>query len=219
MSTVNSLDDAIDAIKDYFGQEDVIAEVINHFILEEEKLNPSEMIPVDIMPIFYKLKGYGSKLTLEKFLSMYRNLFLMKTEHFYCVLLVETEMSNALPVKACLFESGLYATQIETWDCLEDGGLLPCITVVLYLSPEPYHLSEIASECPADYCFYMIEPAKISDDKIDKLSEDLGGVLKFAKISNDAMKRQELLSSEEYARMEDSARELIWRFLDYMSIN
>lgn len=52
-----------------------------------------------------------------------------------------------------------------------------------------------------------------------KLSEDLGGVLKFVKISNDSEEMREFLSSEEYAQMGDSARELIWRFLDYMSIN
>ncbi|MCD7804458.1 MAG: hypothetical protein LUH03_04790 [Oscillospiraceae bacterium] len=202
---MSSLDDAI---SDYFGQKEVIAELFNRFVLNEN-LDPSELSSVDIMPVLNKLMEYGSKLTLEGLQSKYRNLFLMEIEKFYCALLVETEVSNTLPIKACLFESGLYATQIEAWNCLNNGGLLPCITVVLYLSSEPYHLSEIVSECPADYCFYMIEPAKISDEKIAELSEDLDGVLKFVKVSNDAMKRQEFLSSEVYARMGSSAKELI----------
>lgn len=206
-----------DAIRDYFGQKDVIAELINHFILEDEKMNPSEMIPVDIMPIFYKLKDYGSKLTLEKFQGMYRNLFLMKTEKFYFALLVETEISKVLPIKVCLFESGLYATEIETWDCLESGGMLPCLTVVLNLSPEHCNLRGIASEQPADYCFYMIEPAKITNDTIAELSEDLGGVVRFIRISNDIEKMQEFLSGEAYARMGNSARELIQSFSNYLS--
>ncbi|MCD8107030.1 MAG: hypothetical protein LUE20_03580 [Oscillospiraceae bacterium] len=210
---MSSLDDAV---KGYFGQKEVIAELINHFILKEE-VNPSEMVPVDIMPIFYKLKDYGSKLTLEKFQSMYRNLFLMKAEKFYCVLLVETEMSNALPIKLCLFENGLYATEIETWNCLDNGGLLPCMTVVLYLSPKQNHLHDIASEQPADYYFYMIEPAKITNDTIAELSEDLGGVLRLIRISNDIEKKQEFLSGEAYARMGNSARELIQSFSDYLS--
>ena len=202
---MSSLDDAIN---EYFGKKEVIAEVINHFILKEE-VNPSEMVPVDTMPVFHKLKYYGSKLTVEKLQNKYRNLFLMKTEKFYCALLVETEVNNALPIKACLLESGLYATQIETWDCLDNGGLLPCITVALYLGSKHCTQHGIASEHPADYCFYMIEPAKIFDDKIDELSEDLGEVLRFVKISDDANKRQEFLLSEVYARMGSSAKELI----------
>ncbi|MCC8196302.1 MAG: hypothetical protein LIO49_05805 [Ruminococcus sp.] len=202
---MSSLDDAI---KDYFGQPKVIAELFNRFVLNE-KLNPSNLSAVDITPIFNKLRDYGGKLTFEKFQSMYRNLFLMKTEKFYCVLLVETEISRVLPIKMRLFESGLYATQIETWSCLNNGGLSPCLTIVLYLSPEQCNLHGIASEYPADYCFYMIEPAKVTDDMIAELSEDLGGVLKFVKISNDSEEMREFLSSEVYARMGNSAKELV----------
>ncbi|MCD7733042.1 MAG: hypothetical protein LUH56_06335 [Oscillospiraceae bacterium] len=212
---MSSLDDAI---RDYFGQEDVIAELFNCFVLNEN-LNQTELTPVDIMPVLNKLMDYGSKLTLEKFQSMYRNLFLMKAEKFYCALLVETEISTVLPIKVCLFESGLYATQIETWDCLNNGGLLPLFTVVLYLSPEHCNLHGVASEYPFDYSFYMIEPAKISDDKIAALSKDLGGVLRFIKISNDVEKNQEFLSGEVYTRMGNSAKELVQSFLDYLSIN
>ena len=127
------MNDLDNAIRDFFGQPEVIAELFNRFALNEN-LNPPKLSPIDKTPIFNKLKDYGSKLTLEKFQHMYRNLFLMKAEKFYCVLLVETEMSNTLPIKLCLFENGLYATEIETWDCLNNGGLLPCLMVVLYLS-------------------------------------------------------------------------------------
>ncbi|MCC8196305.1 MAG: hypothetical protein LIO49_05820 [Ruminococcus sp.] len=210
---MSSLDDAI---KDFFGQNEVFAELFNRFVLSEN-LNPTELTPVDVMPIFNKLRDYGSKLTLEKFQSMYRNLFLMKTEKLYCALLVETEMSNALPIKVCLFENGLYATEIETWNCLNDGELLPCYTVVLYLSSEHCHLRETANESPHDYSFYMIEPVNISDGMIAGLSEDLGGVLKFVKISNDFEKKQEFLTSEMYARMGDSAKRFIKCFSGSMT--
>ncbi|MCD7772260.1 MAG: hypothetical protein LUH23_09290 [Oscillospiraceae bacterium] len=209
---MGSLDDAI---RDYFGQPEVIAELFNRFVLNVE-LNPSEMTPVDVIPIFNKLKDYGSKLTLEKFQHIYRKLFLMKIEKLYCALLVETEISDASPIKLCLFENGLYATEIETWDCINNGGLLPCYTVALYLSPEHCHLRETANESPYDYSFYMIEPAEISDGTIAELSKDLGGILYFVKISDDVRKRQEFLSSEAYARMGDSVKKLIHCFSDCM---
>ncbi|MCD7784450.1 MAG: hypothetical protein LUH18_02550 [Oscillospiraceae bacterium] len=205
-----------DAIRDYFEQPEVIAELFNCFVLNEN-LNPSEMTPADKMPIFNKLKDYGSKLTLEKFQHMYRNLFLMKTEKLYCALLVETEASKVLPIKSCLFESGLYATQIETWNCLNNGWLLPCYTAVLYLSPEHYHSHEITSKSFYDYSFYMIDPANICDDTIDELSEDLGGIIHFAKIGDDVKKRQEFLANEVYARMGDLAKKLVRCFVDDMS--
>lgn len=204
-----------DAIRNYFGQMEVIAELFNRFVLNEN-LNPSELTSVDTMPIFHKLKDYGSKLTLEKFQHIYRNLFLMKAEKFYCALLVEAEMSNTLPIKLCLFENGLYATQIETWNCLDNGGLLPCVMVVLYLSTEQCRLHETANESPYDYSFYMIEPIYISDDTIAELSEDLGEILYFVKISDDSEKRQEFLASEAYARMGDSAKRLVRCFSDCM---
>ncbi len=204
-----------DAIRNYFGQPKVIAELFNHFVLNEN-LNPSELNPIDIMPVFYKLKDYGSKLTLEKFQHMYRNLFLMKTEKLYFVLFVETETSNTLPIKLCLFEHGLYATEIETWDCMNNGGLLPCYTVVLHLCPEHHYLYETANESLYDYSFYMIESANIADDTIAELSDDLGGVLKFVKICNDSGKRLKFLASEACARMGDSAKKLVQCFSDCM---
>lgn len=209
------MNDLDNAIRDYFGQPEVIAELFNRFVLNVE-LNPSELSPVDKTLIFNKLIDYGSKLTLEKFQHIYRNLFLMKTEKFYCALLIETEISNVLPIKLCLFESGLYATEIETWNCMNNGGLLPCYTVVLYLSPEHYHLRETANDFPYDYIFYMIEPAEISDGTMAELSEDLGGVLQFVKISNNAEKKQEFLANEVYARMGDLAKRFIKCFSDCM---
>ncbi|MCD8107323.1 MAG: hypothetical protein LUE20_05105 [Oscillospiraceae bacterium] len=210
------MNDLDDAIRGYFGQVEVIAELFNRFVLDEN-INPSGMSPVDKTPIFNKLKDYGSKLTLENFQHKYRNLFLMKTENLYCALLVETEVSNTLPIKLCLFENGLYATQIETWNCLDDGGMLPCVMAVLHLSTEHCRLRETANESPYDYSFYIIELANISDDTIAEQSEDLGGVLKFVKISNDAVKRQEFLSGEAYALMGDSAKRLVQCFSNHVS--
>ncbi|MCD7785625.1 MAG: hypothetical protein LUH18_08670 [Oscillospiraceae bacterium] len=207
---MSSLDDAI---RDYFGRTEVVAELFNRVVLDEN-INPSGMSPVDKMPVFHKLKDYGSKLTLEKFQHIYRNLFLMKTEKCYCALLVETEASSELPIKLCLFENGLYATQIETWNCLNNGWLLPCYTVVLYLSPEHYHMHETANKSPYDYSFYMIEPAEISDGTMAELSEDLGGVLQFVKISNNAEKKREFLASALYARMGDSAKRFVQCYSD-----
>ena len=59
----------------------------------------------------------------------------------------------------------------------------------------------------------MIEPVNISDDTIAELSDDLGGILKFVKISDDSEKKREFLASESFARMGDSAKRLIRHFL------
>ncbi|MCD8107021.1 MAG: hypothetical protein LUE20_03535 [Oscillospiraceae bacterium] len=217
VDAVSSLDDAI---KDYFCQADVIAELINHFILKEENVNPSEMLPVDLMPIFRKLREYGSGRTIEEFQNEYKNIFLMKTERLYCALLVETEISYDLPIKAFSFESGLYETETETWDALSEGGLLPCLTFVLYLNPDNwggyYHLHEMYKnsnealiKLAPDYTLNMIEPAKLTEDTIAELSDDLGGVLSFAKICDDATKMQGFLLSEAYAHMGNLAKELL----------
>ncbi|MCD8340850.1 MAG: hypothetical protein LUC87_01705 [Clostridiales bacterium] len=152
----------------------------------------------------------------------------MKTEEIYYALLVETEMSCELPIKAFLFESGLYAAEVDTWEMLEGGGLLPCLTVVLYLSPADwggyYYLHEMYKKTnetlkkyAPDYHLNIIEPAKITEDKIAELSGDLGGVLRFVQVSNDTVATKEFLSGGAFARMGRSAQNLILCIADHMT--
>ncbi len=118
-------------------------------------------------------------------------------------------------------------TEAEGWDASEkDGTLLPCLTVVLYLSPNAwgryYHLHEMYKqtkeeliELAPDYHLNIIEPVKLSDEVIDGLSDDLAGILRFTKISADRRSVEEFLEGGAYAKLSEDARELISHLIEY----
>ncbi|MCD8105692.1 MAG: hypothetical protein LUF35_12020 [Lachnospiraceae bacterium] len=223
------MDDLDQAIQTFFGRPEMIAEIVNRLFYRKDRVQPSEMTMEDTMPVFQTLGKSGGALSPVEYRQEYSRLFLAGTGTFHYTLFVETEVNYELPLKAFLFEGGLYMTEAEGWDVSEnDGKLLPCLTVVLYLSPNAwggyYHLHETYRQTKEeliklapDYHLNIIEPVKLSDETIAGLSGDLAGVLRFTKTSKDRRSVEEFLEGGAYAELSENARELISCLVEYQN--
>ncbi|MCD8143047.1 MAG: hypothetical protein LUD83_07200 [Clostridiales bacterium] len=177
----------------------------------------------DTTPVSQTLGKSGGALLPDEYREEYSRLFLAGTGTFHYALFVETKVNYELPLKAFLFEGGLYMTEAEGLEASEnDGTLLPCLTVVLYLSPNAwggyYHLHEMYKQTKEelmDYHLNIIEPAKMSDETIDGLSDDLACVLHFTKIRSDRRSVEKFLEGGAYAKLSEDARELISHLIEY----
>ncbi|MCD7751499.1 MAG: hypothetical protein LUI10_07140 [Lachnospiraceae bacterium] len=161
----------------------------------------------------------GGTMSVEEYAEFYSTLVIKKNASGYYIVIGQKNMNPNLPLQLFLLEAAAYKMQTGGHP-FENGQLLPVCTVIVYLSSKPwsgsYHLHELYSgerkpdeSYNVDYHMQMIEPARMSAEKLAEYTTDLKGVLYFLKIDSDTSKVDDYLKSEEYIVLNADAKEMI----------
>lgn len=212
----NNQEDA--AIKKFLNRDDVFADIINNCDRLSTKLKAEELENIDAFRLFTAL-AEGGTMTVEEYAVFYSTLVIKKNASGYYVVIGQKNMNPNLPLQLFLLEAAAYKMQTGGYP-LENDQLLPVCTVIVYLSnkpwPDSYHLHDLYSgekkpdeSYNVDYHMQIIEPARLSAEKLAGYITDLRGVLSFLKISSDTSKVDGFLKSNEYIGLDADAKAMI----------
>lgn len=174
------------AIKKFLGREDVFADIINNCGSLTTKLKAEELENVDAFGLFAAL-AEGGTMTAEEYAEFYSTLVIKKNAIGYHIVIGQKSMNPNLPLQLFLLEAAAYKMQTGGYP-FENGQLLPVCTVIVYLSSKTwsgsYNLHDLYSgeKKPdelynVDYHMQIIEPARLSAEKLAEYTTNLRGVL------------------------------------------
>ncbi|MCD7758982.1 MAG: hypothetical protein LUH52_04525 [Bacteroides uniformis] len=206
------------AIKKFLNRDDVFADIINNCGRLSTKLKAEELENIDAFRLFTAL-AKGGTMTVEEYAEFYSTLVIKKNASGYYVVIGQKNMNPNLPLQLFLLEAAAYKMQAGGYP-FDNDQLLSVCTVIVYLSNKPwsgsYHLHDLYSgekkpdeSYDVDYHMQIIEPARLSAEKLAEYKTDLKGVLNFLKISSDTLKFDSFLKSDEYIVLDEDAKEMI----------
>ncbi len=242
-----------DATKEYIDDPKVFADIINGYVYDgEQVVSPESLKELDPTVILTLHNGGGENALKQKSRDKYRHLF-VKTdgEAAYVIIGVEGQatVNYAMPVKCMSYDVGEYEKQVKRiqdmhvekddykersggeflWKFFKADYIIPVITVVVNLSPEPWDGpmslhdmfrikdSKILSMVE-NYKIHLIDPHKLSFEEMEKFKTNLREVMTFIKLQKDKKTLREMVETNpRFKHIKRNAKKLIevstrWKF-------
>jgi len=208
------------ATKEYFKKPEIAADIINYWIYGGElKVQPEQLQQMNPEE---DLTLVGGK-SLQKLRDLLIGVMAVEEDTIYVLIGLELQSDThyAMPVRNLLYNAIQYERQVKVFGedrkklkgkeflsgMSKDDKLIPVITLVVYLNPEPWDgprclmdMMDIEDEevrkWVANYHLNLIEPHAMKEEDIEKLKTQLREILRYTKYTNNKDKLYQIVKND-----------------------